>query len=116
MWALCVGTLRVRSRCFPLATCTVIHGAASAGDDGGDGGPLQVCSGRSVGDTRPPDIEEQQIDNPLMVNKTLSFLTYGTTRQVKGLNQFPKDTWPTNIPLLYFAYHIMVGLGTLSSP
>ena len=60
-----------------------------------------------------PDIEEQKIDNPLVVNKTLSFLVYGTTlAEVKGLNEFPRDTWPTNIPLLYFAYHIMVGLGT----
>jgi cytochrome d ubiquinol oxidase subunit I len=32
---------------------------------------------------------------------------------VKGLNEFPRDQWPTNIPLLYFSYHIMVGLGTL---
>jgi cytochrome d ubiquinol oxidase subunit I len=32
---------------------------------------------------------------------------------VKGLRDFPRDTWPDNIPLLYFAYHIMVGLGTI---
>ncbi|GAC1507719.1 MAG: hypothetical protein NVS1B6_15300 [Steroidobacteraceae bacterium] len=32
---------------------------------------------------------------------------------MQGLNAFPKDQWPTNIPLLYFAYHIMVGLGTI---
>ena len=25
----------------------------------------------------------------------------------------PERDWPQNIPLLYFAYHIMVGLGTL---
>jgi len=29
------------------------------------------------------------------------------------LNEFPKDQWPTNIPLLYFSYHVMVGLGTI---
>src|SRR6202521_6454628 len=29
------------------------------------------------------------------------------------LNAFPKDQWPTNIPLLYFSYHVMVGLGTI---
>ncbi|HZD30921.1 MAG TPA: cytochrome ubiquinol oxidase subunit I, partial [Candidatus Angelobacter sp.] len=30
-----------------------------------------------------------------------------------GLSEFPEKDWPQNIPLLYFAYHIMVGLGTL---
>ena len=60
-----------------------------------------------------PDVEHQRIDNPLLVNKVLSFLIYGTpTAEVKGLNEFPKDVWP-NIPLLYFSYHIMVGLGTI---
>ena len=61
-----------------------------------------------------PDEEHQRIDNPLVVNKTLSFLIYGTTTaEVKGLNEFPKDQWPTNIPLLYYSYHIMAGLGTI---
>ena len=59
-----------------------------------------------------PDEEHQRIDNPLVVNKVLSFLIYGTTTaEVKGLNEFPKDQWPTNIPLLYYSYHIMAGLG-----
>ena len=61
-----------------------------------------------------PDEEHQRIDNPLVVNKLLSFLIYGTTAaEVKGLNEFPRDQWPTNIPLLYFSYHIMAGLGTI---
>ncbi|HEX2328397.1 MAG TPA: cytochrome ubiquinol oxidase subunit I [Candidatus Angelobacter sp.] len=61
-----------------------------------------------------PDEEHQRIDNPLAANKVLSFLIYGTTAaEVKGLNEFPKDVWPTNIPLLYYSYHIMAGLGTL---
>ena len=61
-----------------------------------------------------PDEEHQKIDNPLVVNKVLSFLIYGTTAgEVKGLNEFPKDVWPTNIPLLYYSYHIMAGLGTI---
>jgi len=61
-----------------------------------------------------PDVEHQRIDNPIVVSKLLSFLVYGTTAaEVKGLNQIPKDQWPTNIPLLYFAYHVMAGLGTL---
>ncbi len=61
-----------------------------------------------------PDAEHQRIDNPIVVNRALSFLVYGTTTaEVKGLNEFPQDQWPTNIPLLYFSYHIMAGLGTL---
>ncbi len=61
-----------------------------------------------------PDVEHQRIDNPLPVNSVLSFLIYGTTTaEVKGLNEYPKEDWPTNIPLLYFSYHIMAGLGTL---
>ena len=31
---------------------------------------------------------------------------------MQGLDAFPKDDWPGNIPLLYYSYHIMVGLGT----
>jgi cytochrome d ubiquinol oxidase subunit I len=31
---------------------------------------------------------------------------------VKGLDQIPHDQWPTALPLLYYAYHIMAGLGT----
>ena len=61
-----------------------------------------------------PDLEKQRLDNPLTVPNALSFLTYQRWKaEVRGLNAFPKDTWPDNIPLLYYSYHIMVGLGTL---
>jgi cytochrome d ubiquinol oxidase subunit I len=61
-----------------------------------------------------PDAESERIDNPMVANKLLSFLIYGTTTaEVKGLNEFPKSDWPTNIPLLYYSYHIMAGLGTI---
>jgi cytochrome d ubiquinol oxidase subunit I len=61
-----------------------------------------------------PDEEHQTIDNPVMANRVLSFLIYGTpTAQVKGLNEFPKSDWPSNIPLLFYSYHIMAGLGTI---
>jgi len=60
-----------------------------------------------------PNEETGQIDNPVVVNDMLSFLIYGTTKaEVKGLDQFPRDQWPTALPLLYYAYHIMAGLGT----
>jgi cytochrome d ubiquinol oxidase subunit I len=61
-----------------------------------------------------PDVERQRIDNPIVVHSLLSFLIYGTTAaEVRGLDQFPRDVWPTNVPLLYFAYHVMAGLGTV---
>jgi cytochrome d ubiquinol oxidase subunit I len=61
-----------------------------------------------------PDVENQKIDNPLSVPKALSFLTYQHwNAEVKGLNAFPQKDWPQNIPLLYYSYRIMVGLGTI---
>ena len=60
-----------------------------------------------------PNEETGQIDNPLVVNDLLSFLIYGTTKaEVKGLDKFPRDQWPSALPLLFYAYHIMAGLGT----
>ncbi|HVC46167.1 MAG TPA: cytochrome ubiquinol oxidase subunit I [Terracidiphilus sp.] len=60
-----------------------------------------------------PNEKTQQIDNPIVVNNVLSFLIYGTTKaEVKGLDQFPRQDWPTTLPLLFYAYHIMAGLGT----
>jgi cytochrome d ubiquinol oxidase subunit I len=60
-----------------------------------------------------PNESTGEIDNPIVVNDMLSFLIYGTTKaEVKGLDQFPRDQWPTALPLLFYAYHIMAGLGT----
>jgi cytochrome d ubiquinol oxidase subunit I len=61
-----------------------------------------------------PDVEKHRLDNPVEVPRALSFLTYQRWKaEVKGLDDFPPDRWPDNIPLLYFSYHIMVGLGTI---
>jgi cytochrome d ubiquinol oxidase subunit I len=61
-----------------------------------------------------PDIPNKRIDNPLIVPDMLSFLTYRHwNAEVKGLDAVPQDQWPDNIPLLYYSYHIMVGLGTI---
>ena len=59
-------------------------------------------------------MKERRLDNPIVVPGLLSFLAYGTFHaEVHGLDEFPEDTWPDNIELLYYAFHIMVGLGTL---
>ena len=61
-----------------------------------------------------PDVPNRKIDNPLVVPKALSFLSYRSwNAEIKGLNAFPESEWPQNIPLLYYSYHIMVGLGTI---
>jgi len=61
-----------------------------------------------------PDMERVQLDNPLALPRVLSFLThYEWTSEIRGLEDFPRDEWPTNVPLLYYAYHIMAGLGTI---
>ncbi len=61
-----------------------------------------------------PDVDKQRLDNPLYVPDALSFLAFGHfNSSVQGLDAFPKDTWPTNIALLYYSFHIMAGLGTM---
>jgi cytochrome d ubiquinol oxidase subunit I len=61
-----------------------------------------------------PNTAEQKLDNPVTIPHMLSFLTYQRWgAEVKGLDAFSRDQWPDNIPLLYFSYHIMVGLGTV---
>lgn len=61
-----------------------------------------------------PNDEQRKIDNPLEVPGMLSMLTYKRwSAHVRGLDAFPRENWPGNIPLLYYSYHIMVGLGTI---
>lgn len=61
-----------------------------------------------------PDMKNLHLDNPLEVPAALSFLTFHRwSARVEGLTSFPRENWPDNVPLLYYAYHIMVGLGTI---
>jgi cytochrome d ubiquinol oxidase subunit I len=61
-----------------------------------------------------PNVEAHELENPVEVPAVLSFLAYGSFgATVHGLDDIPRDEWPDNVELLYFAYHIMVGLGTL---
>jgi len=61
-----------------------------------------------------PDMVQRRLDNPLEIPRLLSLLTYQRwMAEVRGLDSFPEDLWPDNIPLLYYSYHIMVGLGTI---
>lgn len=61
-----------------------------------------------------PNMEEKKLDNKIAVPNVLSFLTYQNwDAEIKGLNEFDEELHPTNIPGLYYGYHIMVGLGTI---
>ncbi len=71
-----------------------------------EGAPLAILG--------QPDVEKRQLDNPLEIPRMLSFLTYKRwSAQVHGLDAFPQDQWPDKIELLYYSYHVMVGLGTI---
>ncbi len=74
-----------------------------------DGGPFAELA--IIGQ---PDVKRRSLENPVVVPGALSFLAYGTFGStVRGLNDYSPEDWPDNIELLYYAYHIMVGLGTL---
>ncbi len=61
-----------------------------------------------------PDIQKRKLDNPVEIPSMLSFLTYRTwSADVRGLDSFPESDWPDAIELLYYSYHVMVGLGTI---
>jgi cytochrome d ubiquinol oxidase subunit I len=61
-----------------------------------------------------PDTAKRRLDNPLTVPGALSLLAYKRrSGSVVGLNAFPRDQWPDNVELLYYSYHIMVGIGTI---
>ena len=85
--------------------------------------PVTLAAMEALWETQPgaplvilgqPNPDTKTIDNPIVVPRMLSFLTWRSWgAQVQGLNSVPKQDWPDNIPLLYYAYHIMVGLGTM---
>ena len=73
------------------------------------GGPM---AGVSV--IGQPNIEERRLDNPIEIPGALSFLAYGTFQSyVHGLGEYPEDTWPDNVALLYYSFHLMITLGTI---
>jgi cytochrome d ubiquinol oxidase subunit I len=60
-----------------------------------------------------PDRDRQELMDPIFVPGILSYLAYGNfSARVTGLNDIPADEQPP-VELVYYAYHIMVGLGTI---
>jgi cytochrome d ubiquinol oxidase subunit I len=77
-------------------------------------GLFETVEGAPIVIIGQPDMEKKRLDNPLQVPRVLSWLTYHRWgAEVKGLDAFPQDQWPDNIPLLYYSYHVMIGLGTI---
>lgn len=77
-------------------------------------GLYHTTSGAGVVILGQPDSQTQTLDNKIEIPRVLSFLTYRHwTSKVLGLDAFPQSNWPDNIPLLYYSYHIMSGLGTI---
>jgi cytochrome bd ubiquinol oxidase subunit I len=61
-----------------------------------------------------PDTEQRRLESTIEMPRVLSFLTSRRwDATTKGLNEIPTDRWPDSVPLVYYAYHIMVGLGTI---
>jgi cytochrome d ubiquinol oxidase subunit I len=78
-------------------------------------GLFETTNGAPIAVIGQPDTDKRKLDNPLLIPRALSFLTYQRWgAQIRGLDAFPEELWPDNIALLYFSYHIMVGLGTVA--
>ena len=77
-------------------------------------GLFETQSGAPIVLIGQPNVPERRLDNPISVPGALSFLTYRRwAAVVRGLDAFPQEQWPDMIPLLYYSYHVMVGLGTI---
>ena len=77
-------------------------------------GLFESIEGAHIAIVGQPDTQKKRLENPLLIPRALSLVTYQRwMAEVRGLDAFPEDRWPDNIPLLYYAYHIMVGLGTI---
>jgi cytochrome d ubiquinol oxidase subunit I len=61
-----------------------------------------------------PNTEKRKLDSTIALPDALSFLTYKRwNANVRGLNTIPVRDWPSSVPLVYYSYRIMVGLGTI---
>ena len=76
-------------------------------------GLFQTAAGAPLAIIGMPDSQHQRLIDPIYVPDLLSFLAYGNFRaSVEGLSHYPKALRPP-VELTYYAYHVMVGLGTI---
>jgi cytochrome d ubiquinol oxidase subunit I len=61
-----------------------------------------------------PDPEQAVVHGRIAIPGLASIiLTHSLDGEVRGLSAFPRDEWPTNLPLVFWSFRIMVGLGFL---
>jgi cytochrome d ubiquinol oxidase subunit I len=76
-------------------------------------GVFETQEGAPIAIIGMPDTQKRELLDPIEVPRLLSFLAYGDLRaKVTGLNDIPQDLHPP-VEIVYYAYHIMVGLGTI---
>ncbi|HXY41810.1 MAG TPA: cytochrome ubiquinol oxidase subunit I [Vicinamibacteria bacterium] len=76
-------------------------------------GLFQTQEGAPLAIIGMPDVDRRDLLDPVFVPRVLSYLAYGDFRaRVLGLNDVPSDLHPP-VEIVYYAYHVMVGLGTI---
>jgi cytochrome d ubiquinol oxidase subunit I len=61
-----------------------------------------------------PNTHERTLESAIEMPHFLSFLTsHRWNATLRGLDTIPANLWPSSVPLVYYAYHIMIGLGTI---
>jgi cytochrome d ubiquinol oxidase subunit I len=68
-----------------------------------EGAPLAIIGN--------PNTRERRLDSAIEIPGLLTYMTRDT--DIRGLNDFPEEQWPDSVPLVYYSYHIMVGIGTI---
>ena len=77
-------------------------------------GVFQTARGAPLVIIGNPNTVTRRLESTIALPKLLSFLTsHHFTTRVTGLDDIPTKLWPSSVPLVYYSYHIMVGLGTL---
>lgn len=60
-----------------------------------------------------PDVKAQALIDPVYAPRVLSYLAYGNwDANVRGISTYPASAVPP-VEVTYYAYHVMVGLGTI---
>jgi cytochrome d ubiquinol oxidase subunit I len=76
-------------------------------------GLFESTNGAPLAIVGMPNTRTKSLLDPIFVPDLLSFLAYGNARaNVKGLSAYASEFWPP-VEVTYYAYHVMVGLGTI---
>jgi cytochrome d ubiquinol oxidase subunit I len=61
-----------------------------------------------------PDPEAGRVHGQVGIPGLASlYLGHSLDAEITGLNAFPRDQWPTNLPLVFWSFRVMVGIGML---